>query len=505
MSEHDTAYARTVTALREVSLVNSINFALEWDEQTQMPPGGAEHRAAQKAWLARTAHERFTSPAFADSLGLAEEETRSLPEGHDRRVVLARARRAYNRSAKVPSSLVASIMHTTALAHHAWVDARKAKDPSGFTPWLEMVINLRRQQCDCIATEGQSAYDVLLDEFEPGTSTAQVRDTFASFRAPLVELVGRVAQSGIHLPVEILARSFPVAAQEALGLEAARALGYNFENGRIDVSVHPFSITLGPGDSRITTRYHEHRFGDAFFGVLHETGHALYEQGLPTEHYGTGLGEAVSMGIHESQSRLWENMVGRSRAFWRHFFPKAKSAFPVALGDVSEDTFVAAVNDIRPSLVRVESDEATYNLHILLRFELEQAIVSGDLLPADIPAAWNERMQSLLGITPPDDALGCLQDVHWSSGAFGYFPTYTLGNLCSAQFFEAARRDLGDLDAQFSRGEFSPLREWLRAKIHCHGQRYLAGALVERVTGSPLSADALLRHLRAKAAEYYGV
>jgi carboxypeptidase Taq len=255
----------------------------------------------------------------------------------------------------------------------------------------------------------------------------------------------------------------------------------------------------------MTTRYDESYFGDAFFGVLHETGHGLYDQGLPPEHFGTPRGEAVSLGIHESQSRMWENLVGRGRAFWRHFMPQAREALPQALAGVSDDDWYFAVNDVRPSLIRTEADEATYNLHVMLRFELEQAMLSGEVGAADVPAAWNERMKSYLGVTPPDDASGCLQDIHWSGGMIGYFPTYTLGNLYAAQFFERARKDLGDLDAMFARGDFAPLLGWLRNNVHSHGKRYRPAELDRRVTGREPSPEPLLRHLRAKAAELYAV
>jgi carboxypeptidase Taq len=498
-------YDRLLGALREVALVNSVYFVVEWDEQVMMPPGGADHRAEQKAWLARTAHSRQTSAEFGDALQEAELEQAVAPEGSEPRAVLRQARRAYDRAVKLPGSLVEELTRTTAHAHHAWVEARKNNDPAKFAPWLTKIVALKQQQAACLAKPGQAPYDVLVDEFEPGETTAHLNEIFGALRAPLVELVGRVMASGRKVPSELLARDFDVAAQEALGREAAKALGYDFERGRLDVSVHPFSISLGPGDSRITTRYHANRFSDAFFGVLHETGHALYEQGLPGDRYGTPLGEAVSLGVHESQSRFWENLVGRSRSFWRFFYPKAQRAFPSALGDVSEDDFVAAVNGIRPSEIRVEADEATYNLHILLRFELEQALMSGALKADDVPAAWSDALHGLLGVRPASDDRGCLQDVHWSGGSLGYFPTYTLGNLFSAQLFEAAGRDLGDLDAAFARGEFAPLREWLREKVHRHGQRYLPRELITRATGAPPSVEPLLAHLRRKAHEYYGV
>jgi carboxypeptidase Taq len=349
------------------------------------------------------------------------------------------------------------------------------------------------------------SYDALLDDFEPGETAENLRAVFRSLRGPLVDLVGRVASSGRTAPTEILRREFPAAAQEAAARQASAAIGFDFDAGRLDVSLHPFCTEIGPGDTRITTRYDTRGFTDAFFGVLHETGHALYNQGLPAAHWGTPLGQYVSLGIHESQSRLWENLVGRSRAFWRHFLPRVKAAFPVALEGVSPEQWHFAINAIRPSFIRTESDEATYNLHVLLRFELEEALLTGDLSTADLPAAWNEKMLKYLGVSPPDDARGCLQDIHWSGGAIGYFPTYTLGNLYASQFFAQARLDLGDLDAMFAAGDFAPLLQWLRQNIHAHGRRFSAAQLARRITGRPLSAEPLLRHLNQKAMELYGV
>jgi carboxypeptidase Taq len=293
--------------------------------------------------------------------------------------------------------------------------------------------------------------------------------------------------------------------QEAFGRAAAAAIGFDFEGGRLDVTTHPFCSGIGPGDTRLTTRYNPRDLGDALFSILHEAGHGIYDQGLDPAHFGTPMGQAVSLGIHESQSRMWENFVGRSRAFWEHFFPQARQAFPEALGGVSLDGFYLAINDVRPSFIRVDADEATYNLHIMLRFELEQALIAGKLQALDVPAAWNETFKRYLGLDVPDDARGCLQDTHWSGGAIGYFPTYTLGNLYAAQFFAQALADLRDLDAQFRRGDFAPLKEWLNAKIHRRGKRYRAAELVVAVTGKPLSHQPLMDYLKNKYAPLYGI
>ena len=501
-------YASLVRELREIALLSSVSSLLGWDERTQMPPRGAAHRADQAALLATMAHARLTSPKLGDLLGAAEAalgEPESRGDG-DAAVNLRETRRSYDRARKLPPRLVEELSRTEVLAQQAWATARTRSDFASFEHWLAKMLDLKRRQADCIgyAATGDR-YDALLDEYEPGETAAGIARVFESLRGPLVDLIGRITQLPRKAPAHLLHRHYPASAQEKLAREAAAAVGFDFGAGRLDVSAHPFCSGIGPGDTRMTTRYNESDFVDAFFGVLHETGHGLYDQGLPDEHFGIPRGEAVSLGIHESQSRMWENLVGRGRAFWRWCLPRAKAAFPQSLSDASEDDWYFAVNDVRPSLIRTESDEATYNLHVLLRFELERAMVHGQLEARDVPSAWNEKMRQYLGLTPPDDARGCLQDIHWSGGAVGYFPTYTLGNLYAAQFFETARADLGDLDGMIAAGNFTALLAWLREKIHRHSKRYTARRLVRAVTGRDLSAEPLLRHLRAKAAELYGV
>ena len=507
-SPQERPYESLLRELREIGTLSSVSSLLSWDEQTHLPRRGAAHRANQAAMLASMAHARLTSPRVGDLLSAAEGALTSAERAGDGDAAanLRETRRLYERARKLPPDLVEELSRTEVLAQQAWTGARERSDFGAFEPWLAKTIALKRRQADCLgyAATGDP-YDALLDEYEPGETAAGIRRVFESLRGPLVELIDAIAQSSRRAPVDLLARHYPAAAQEQFARETAKAVGFDFEAGRLDVSVHPFCSDLGPGDVRITTRYREDDFGDAFFGVLHETGHALYEQGLPAGHFGTPLGAAVSLGIHESQSRLWENFVGRSRAFWKWCLPRAKRAFPAALGNVRDDEWYFAVNDVRPSFIRTEADEATYNLHVLLRFELERAMLAGELAARDVPPAWNEKMRQYLGITPPDDARGCLQDIHWSGGSVGYFPTYTLGNLYAAQFFEKARAALGDLDAMLAAGEFAPLLGWLRGTVHRHGKRYTARRLVKQVTGSDLRAEPLLRHLRAKAAELYGV
>jgi carboxypeptidase Taq len=499
------AYEALVKELREIGLLGSVGSLTAWDERTQLPPKGAGLRADQASLLARMVHERFTSPRIGDLLEEVQSSDLVKERYGDPAVNVREARRAYDRARKLPAWLVEEMSKTEVLAQQVWGEARKKNDYPMFRPWLEKTLELKRKEAEFVGYPSGDPYDALLDQFEPGATAESIRKTFDALRGPLVELIRRIVDSPRKAPVEILERHYPAAAQEALSREAAAAVGFDFQAGRLDVSLHPFCSGIGPGDTRMTTRYDEKYFGDAFFGVLHETGHGLYDQGLPEEHFGTPRGEAVSLGIHESQSRMWENLVGRSRAFWRHFLPRARAAFGQTLAGVSEDDWYFAVNDVRPSLIRTESDETTYNLHVMLRFDIERAMLRKELSPADLPRVWNEKMKQYLGLTPPDDARGCLQDIHWSGGAIGYFPTYTLGNLYAAQFFEKARADLGDLDGQFARGEFAPLLHWLRENIHRHGKTYRAGELVERVTGKPLSAEPLLRHLRRKAAELYGV
>ncbi|WP_428936996.1 carboxypeptidase M32 [Fontivita pretiosa] len=505
--EDNEYYRRLVQTLRHVALLDSIGSLLGWDERTHLPPRGTAHRADQLGLIARLTHEQFTSPRIDELLREVEHSTlfQSGPEDADLVVNVRETRRLYDRARKLPTELVEEMTRTAVLAEAAWVEARRKSDFASFEPWLAKTLELKRREAECVGYRS-NPYDALLDAYEPRETADGVQRVFDSFRDRLVELVGRVTSCGRKAPVQILHRKYPTALQQQFARDAAVAIGFDFDAGRLDVTVHPFCTGIGPGDTRLTTRYDENYFGDGFFSVLHEAGHGLYEQGLPkAEHFGLPVADSVSLGIHESQSRLWENFVGRSRAFWRYFFPKARDTFGDTLNDVSEDQWLWAINDIQPSLIRTEADEATYNLHIMLRFELEQAMLRDELKPRDLPAAWNQRMRQYLGLTPPDDARGCLQDIHWAGGAIGYFPTYSLGNLYAAQFFEQAHKDLGDLDGMFARGEFAPLLNWLREKIHRHGKRYSARQLVKRVTGSDLSADALMRHLARKASEYYGV
>jgi carboxypeptidase Taq len=385
----------------------------------------------------------------------------------------------------------------TALANPAWADARETGEYSRFRPWLDRLLVLARDEADAVGY-AETRYDALLEDFEPGLTTRQVAALFAELRRELIPLVQAVPPAVRRSRSSVLRREYPVDRQRIFAEAVANAVGFDFDRGRMDTSAHPFCTTLGPGDCRITTRFSARDFAGGFFGVLHEVGHALYEQGLEEEHYGTPMGETASLGLHESQSRLWENLVGRSRSFWRHFFPRARGVFHEALHDVKLDAMVAALNRVEPSAIRVDADEVTYNLHILVRFEIEQALLSGDLPTRDLPGAWSSAYEECLGVTPANDREGCLQDGHWAEGLMGYFPTYTLGNVYAAQLMAAAGAALGDLEEQFARGEFGGLLAWLRERIHRHGQRYTAASLVERATGSPPSSRWLVESLRSR-------
>lgn len=472
-----------------------------------MPPKAAAFRAEQSAAMAGLVHSRFTSPRVGELIEAAAEEVRGLPPDSVEAANVRETRRKYLRQKKLPATLVEELSRTTVLSEHSWAASRKANDYAAFKPYLARMYELKRQEVACYGYETEP-YDALLEDYEPGERAANLRAILGGLRGPLVELVAKVteaARKGKGPSADVLARHYPRQAQEAFARQVATELGFDFSGGALAVSAHPFCSGIAPGDVRITTRYDESNFGDAFYSVLHETGHALYEQGLPSEHFGTPAGEAVSLGIHESQSRMWENLVGRSRSFWQYLLPRAREAFGSTLADVDVEQMYRAVNRIEPSLIRVEADEATYNLHILLRFELETALLEGSLSVDDLPGVWKARMKSDLGVEVPNDADGCLQDVHWSAGLVGYFPTYTLGNLYAAQFFQRARQELGDLDAMFARGQFAPLLAWLRRNIHQYGRRYTAAELVRRVTGQPLSPAPLLEHLRIRAAEVYGL
>lgn len=496
------AYGKLVQRYKEANVLDSCGCVLEWDERTYLPKAGGEHRADQLALLAGMVHDRCTNPEIDELLKELEESELTNPVRSVEAVNVREWRRSFDRMKKLPKSLVEEMTRATTVGQQVWTEARAACDFGSFSSTLENILRLKKEEAKCLADEG-TPYDALLDDYEPGESTENLNVIFSALRDALVTLVQEIGDSSRKPDISILNRDYPVSAQEKFGKAAAEAIGYDFNRGRLDVTTHPFCMWLGPYDTRITTRYDKNAFSQAFFGTLHEAGHGIYDQGLDKQHWGTPMGESVSLGIHESQSRMWENFVGRSPAFWTHFFPGAQRMFPEALGNVSRESFVFAINDVRPSPIRVEADEVTYNLHILLRFEMEQALINEDLPAEDVPEKWNETFESFLGFRPKDDADGCLQDVHWSGGMIGYFPTYALGNLYAAQLLDEARSDLGELDAQFAEGEFAPLREWMAEKVYRQGNRFRPGELVQEITGKPLSHEPLVRYLRTRFGTLY--
>jgi carboxypeptidase Taq len=494
------AYTTLCQRERERATLASAGSLLGWDERTNLPAKGQAFRGDQLAVIAKLCHEQLTAPAMGDLLQQTEAEALS----DEQRANVKGIRRYYDRAVKMPTELVVALAKATSAGQNAWEPAKHKNDFASFKPFLETILKLKREEAQAVGYTDHP-YDALVDEFEPGARTSDLKTLFKQLQDQLVPLIAAIQQSKMKAPKEILARSYPVEQQRQLSEWIAEQIGFDRSGGRLDVTVHPFCSGIGPGDVRITTRYNEHAFAEAFFGTLHETGHGIYEQNLPAEHFGTPLGTACSLGIHESQSRLWENFIGRSQPFWKANWEKVRTTFSATLQDVTLDQFYAAINDVRPSFIRIEADEATYNLHIILRFELEQAMLTGDLAATDLPGAWNERFYKMFGLKVSQDNLGCLQDVHWSAGLLGYFPTYTLGNLYAAQFMEQAQKDQPLMNDQITQAQYAPLKNWLTERIHCLGQRYSATELCQQITGKALSHAPLMAYLQKKFGPLYGI
>ena len=474
---------------------------LSWDQNVYLPPGAAAARGQQLATLGGVIHKRATDPQLGEWLeGL---EAAGADEGDTPDAALVRVvRRNFEQATKLPGAFVEDFTLARSAAQAAWVGARAASDFSQFAPHLAKMVDFNLQQAELLGYDAHP-YDALHDLFERGSSTGRLRTVFAELRDALVPLLRELSdKENSDAP---LRQAFSEAEQEAFAVGVIRAFGYDFERGRLDRTVHPFATSMSKYDVRVTTRYDANFLSPALFGTLHEAGHALYEQGISSEYDRSPLGVAVSLGIHESQSRLWENLVGRSQGFWRWAYPKLQETFPAQLREVSQAEFYRAINRVSPSLIRVEADEVTYNLHIMVRFELELALLEGTLKAADLPEAWNAKYEDYLGVTPPDDAQGCLQDIHWSIGMFGYFPTYTLGNLISAQLFDAVKAAQPELEEDIQHGQFGNLLGWLRENIHQHGSRYEPAELLERATGQKLEAGPYIRYLKEKFGALYGV
>jgi carboxypeptidase Taq len=478
---------------RELSVVHSAASVLGWDQETYLPPSAAMHRARQLAWLSSRAHELATSQDWKRDLETAE----AADTGKNAKITanLRELRREFDRATKLPVELVARESSATSLAKHAWAEAREHSDFSAFAPHLETLLEIAREKANLWGYDGEP-YDALLEGYERQTSTAAVDSLFDSMKPALRDLAARAVEKSAAHHITLPPGPYPVAAQQQLNARIAAAIGFDFQAGRIDTTAHPFCTTLGPRDVRLTTRYDEGDFTSSLFGVLHEAGHGMYEQGLREDDFGLPSGTAVSLGIHESQSRLWENHVGRSRAFWERWYPVAQEVFPQLAGFPLEN-FMTYLHRAAFSAIRVEADEATYDLHIILRFGLERRMLNGELAVKNLPAAWNESFRALFGFTPQNDREGCLQDIHWSMGGLGYFPTYTLGNINSAQLFAAARKTPA-IAAACDAADYAPLLDWLRDNIHAQGGTLDPADLMAQATGKPPATNDYLAHLRSR-------
>lgn len=490
------------THLAEIADLNAASALLGWDQQVNMPPEGAEARGNQLGTLGRIAHDRETSPELGKLLDELKPYAAGLDPDSDEARLIKVAARDYEKAVRVPSDYVVEASQVQSLAYQAWVEARQKSDFSLFRPHLEKVIELA-QRYITFFPPADHPYDILLDDYEPGMKTAEVQTIFNAIRPKQVELIKAIAGKP-QVDDSFLHQPFDEKKQWDFGVEVITQFGYDWRCGRQDKAPHPFTQGTSIHDVRITTRVDPKFLNSMLFGTMHECGHGLYDQGHAPELERSPLSEGASLAVHESQSRLWENLVGRSLPFWQHFYPRLQATFP-QLKKVSLDKFYRGINKVQPSLVRVEADEATYNLHIMLRMEIEIALMEGTVAVKDLPEAWNTRMQDYLGVTPPNDALGVLQDVHWSSGMIGYFSTYALGNLISAQLWEKVNQDLPDLSAQIRDGKFDALLAWLREKVHRHGKKFEPQELVQKVTGSRIDPHPYLRYLNHKYGEIYGV
>lgn len=496
--------ARLKELLGEVNDLTKSAAVLDWDQHTYLPRGGIPARAQQSATLARLAHEKFTSDEIGKLLAGLESETVGQPYEDDTVSLLRITRRDYDKARRLPPEFVAQVAHATGIAIPAWAQARAEKDWSRFEPHLQKMLDLKIQEAEYFGYSDRP-YDSLLDSYEPGMKTAQVEAIFADVQKELVPLVRAIRERLDVVDAAVLHRHYDEDKQWTLATDAIKAIGYDFNDGRMDRVAHPFCTSFSNHDVRVTNRVQPDYFSTCFYGALHEAGHALYELGSPDAYERTPLAGGATLGIHESQSRLWENLVGRSRPFWQFYFPRFRKVFRKNASDVDPEKMYRAVNRVRPSFIRVEADEVTYTLHIILRFELENQLIEKKLRVQDLPDAWNAKLNDLLGITPPDVAMGALQDVHWSAGLFGYFATYSLGTFFSVQQFQAARRAIPELDDQFARGEFDGLLGWLRENIHRHGRKFTLNELAARVTGEPLETRSYMNYLRAKYGEIYGL
>lgn len=494
-------YKACAQRMKEIHALAQVAGVIGWDQETMMPEKGIEARAEQEAVLSGVIHEKFISPELGDMLKKLNDCT-DLSE--DEKICVREWIRDYEKSVKLPSDLVKELSRVASLSQHAWIKAKKESDYKAFAPWLKRTVDLKRRQADAVGYK-DVPYDALIDDYEPHMTVSLLDPIVDEVKKDLVPIVQSIESSPVKIDKQFLRRSYPEAAQESLNKRVMEWLGLDMNACRLDRSAHPFCSGIAPTDVRITTRYGEHGFPEPLFGVIHESGHALYEQGMDLKYEGTPLSEAVSLGIHESQSRFFENIIGRGRSFTKFLLPKLKKTFSKQLAGIGEEKFYCAINEVKPSLIRVEADEVTYNLHVILRYELEKALMSRDVTIEDLPDAWNEKMEKYLGVRPLNDAQGVLQDTHWPQGLFGYFPTYMLGNIYAAQFWFKLKKDIRQVESFISKGELTPVLKWLRANVHSQGRRYTALELVERATGEPPTSRYLIEYLKEKFGKIYKI
>jgi carboxypeptidase Taq len=489
--------------LAEISDLVGVQAVLGWDQQTYMPPGGVEARGNQLSTIARLTHEKSTSDELGKLLDDLKPYAEQLDPDCDDACLLRVVRKQHDKLVKVPVRFVSEFSQITTVAHSSWAKAREESNFSIFEQDLERIFSLRKEYASFFQPY-EHVYDPLLDDFEPGMKTADVKAIFDALRPRQVELIKAIGTRP-QVDDHFMQLDFEEQKQWDFGVDVVTRFGYDWSRGRQDKTAHPFTTSFSINDVRITTRFVPGMGASALFSSMHEAGHAMYEQGVDAALERTPLASGASFAVHESQSRMWENLVGRSKDFWTFFYPKLKAGFPAQLENVSMEKFYKGINKVEPSLIRVEADEATYNLHIMLRMELEIAAMEGKLAVKDLPEAWNARMRDYLGLTPPNDAKGVLQDVHWSAGYIGYFPTYALGNLVSAQLWDCVHKDIPDLDEHIRKGEFNSLLGWMRTKIHRHGLKFEPQELVKRITGSKIDAEPYIKYLQNKYGEIYNL
>lgn len=485
----------------ELEDLTHIEALMGWDQQVNMPRGGAEERGLQSAVIGRIQHEKFTSDEVGQLIADLEAEVGDLTAETDEARMVKVSKRAYERQTKIPLPLLMAFIQATSMAHEVWVEAKEKSDFSIFEPHLQKIVDLRKEYA-ALFQPYDHIYDPLLDDFEPGMKTAEVKEIFNKLRPQQVELLQAIAEKE---PPDnsFIKQYYKEEYQEIIGRYVITRFGYDWNRGRMDLAPHPFTTEFGHGDVRITTRYLKDDAGSALFSTMHEAGHAMYGQGVAEKYYRHPLNGASSLAIHESQSRLWENIIGRSKPFWSFFYPSLQMLFPQYLSNVSLDDYYRGINKVEPSLIRVEADEATYNMHIMLRLEIEMGLMEGTMEVKDLSEIWNSKMQDYLGVTPPNDAQGVLQDVHWSGGMIGYFPTYALGNLASAQLWEKLQEENPNVMDEVAQGKFETVLGWMREKVHQFGSKFEPQEIMVKATGSKITPEPYMRYLTSKYGEIY--